>query len=443
MRFYYFYKITNTINGKFYYGVHETDNLNDGYMGSGIAIRKAYKKYGIENFQKEILNFFNNSEEMYAYEEKIVTNELVNNQQCYNMIIGGRNKNTSRQLEILANQAKSTDEYRQKVKDAVYKYWHTGDIEAKKKKQSEGNKKYWTTGDVEAKKKHHSEAQLEGYRKHPERSLKLKEALYNRWNGEDGKENRRRLGESLRKSSKRVDVIQHWKETGKFAGYDNPDFQARWKKLYDDKAIEICELLKHSNLPDAFIVYEMYGKNVHLDKILKYYNHCGLLPEKIDSRQFTDFYKLKNDGKGHKCSNNKKTIYSNEIKYDFMIFYEDFFSQFEKIVEFMNDDAMSDSKIFNNAEYDKLVPNFFQVIEYFEKMGVVSERHTILIRVPKTVSGRSFTVPAQKTKFKVDYKGVVKTLIDKEMNEYGIDDNGKPFCKGRFELEDNGEKRSL
>lgn len=40
-KYHYFYKITNTINNKYYYGVHSTDNLNDGYMGSGTVIRMA------------------------------------------------------------------------------------------------------------------------------------------------------------------------------------------------------------------------------------------------------------------------------------------------------------------------------------------------------------------------------------------------------------------
>lgn len=90
----YFYKITNHINNHFYYGVHCTDNLNDGYMGSGKRLHCAYKKYGIENFSKEILKFFNTIQEAYEYESEIVTEDLVHNPECYNIQCGGQGWNT-------------------------------------------------------------------------------------------------------------------------------------------------------------------------------------------------------------------------------------------------------------------------------------------------------------------------------------------------------------
>lgn len=86
---YYFYKITNNLNNKYYYGVHQTENIYDGYMGSGVYLRRAYNKYGIENFTKSILKYFSNSDDMYKYESEIVTEDLVRDPMCYNVKRGG------------------------------------------------------------------------------------------------------------------------------------------------------------------------------------------------------------------------------------------------------------------------------------------------------------------------------------------------------------------
>lgn len=88
-KYHYFYKITNLINGHFYYGVHNTNNLEDGYMGSGNRLQYAYKKYGIENFNKEILKYFDTSKEAFEYEAEIVTEDLVKDNNCYNQKMGG------------------------------------------------------------------------------------------------------------------------------------------------------------------------------------------------------------------------------------------------------------------------------------------------------------------------------------------------------------------
>lgn len=56
------YKTTNLINGKFYIG-KDSRNKND-YYGSGLLLNKAIKKYGKENFKKEIIETCSNVTEL-------------------------------------------------------------------------------------------------------------------------------------------------------------------------------------------------------------------------------------------------------------------------------------------------------------------------------------------------------------------------------------------
>ena len=64
MRYYFIYETTNNINGKKYIGQHETDNLDDGYIGSGSAFKEAVKKYGKKNFTRVILQYAYSTEEL-------------------------------------------------------------------------------------------------------------------------------------------------------------------------------------------------------------------------------------------------------------------------------------------------------------------------------------------------------------------------------------------
>lgn len=84
--FYTIYKITNKINNKFYIGMHKTNDLNDGYMGSGKMIRRAISKYGIDNFVKEILHIFDNEQDMKNKEKELV----ILSEMSYNLCEGGK-----------------------------------------------------------------------------------------------------------------------------------------------------------------------------------------------------------------------------------------------------------------------------------------------------------------------------------------------------------------
>jgi hypothetical protein len=90
---YLIYKTTNLLNNKYYIGCHQTDNLNDGYLGSGKHLKYAIKKYGKNNFKFEIMYSLSSKEEMFELERNIVNEDLINNPLTYNLKIGGSGGN--------------------------------------------------------------------------------------------------------------------------------------------------------------------------------------------------------------------------------------------------------------------------------------------------------------------------------------------------------------
>ena len=80
------YKITNTLNNRYYIGIHKTDNPNDSYMGSGNLIKKAIDKYGKEFFSKQILHVYNTLKEASEKEQELVD---INDPLIYNIKHGG------------------------------------------------------------------------------------------------------------------------------------------------------------------------------------------------------------------------------------------------------------------------------------------------------------------------------------------------------------------
>lgn len=84
------YRIRNKINDKTYIGQHKYKKLNDNYMGSGVLLAKAKKKYGIKNFEKEILEFdIPNVDLANDWEQMYILFERAKSKAEYNIANGG------------------------------------------------------------------------------------------------------------------------------------------------------------------------------------------------------------------------------------------------------------------------------------------------------------------------------------------------------------------
>ena len=88
----YVYKITNKKNGHYYIGKRscrcEIKN-DENYLGSGSRIKFEVSKLGAHHFEKEILHVCSNSTEASEKEAELVTQELVDDLKCYNLVLGG------------------------------------------------------------------------------------------------------------------------------------------------------------------------------------------------------------------------------------------------------------------------------------------------------------------------------------------------------------------
>jgi hypothetical protein len=89
-KYHYVYKITRpSIDCAFYFGIHSTDDLNDGYLGSGNRIRRSVSKHGVEKHVKEIIQQCSSRQHAIEVEKSLVTSEILNDRNCLNLVEGG------------------------------------------------------------------------------------------------------------------------------------------------------------------------------------------------------------------------------------------------------------------------------------------------------------------------------------------------------------------
>lgn len=102
---YYVYRTTNLINKKYYIGKHVSIKFDPNYLGSGLKIKNAIRKYGKHNFKVELIQAFLTEKEAFDYERQLIESVL-GLPECYNIVDGGKgfNKNSAKLASDKAKQ---------------------------------------------------------------------------------------------------------------------------------------------------------------------------------------------------------------------------------------------------------------------------------------------------------------------------------------------------
>ena len=94
-KYYYTYQIKvinpqSSLFGSYYFGKHETDNLDDGYFGSSKILRNYKSKYGICGLEKTILHYYDSRKALCEAEHLLVEEKRKDkNICCLNLREGG------------------------------------------------------------------------------------------------------------------------------------------------------------------------------------------------------------------------------------------------------------------------------------------------------------------------------------------------------------------
>jgi len=169
--------------------MHSTNDLEDGYLGSGKQLWHSIRKYGKENHKREILEYFSDRESLRKREEEIITEDFIKDKMCMNLCLGlGWTKETSikgheRQRWLRENDSK----------------W----VEHKRKVQSLSMKKQYEDG------------------------IRERKFHYSRIGKKTSKETKEKLSQSLK---------------GKNAGEKNGCFGTKWIYNEDLKILKQCKI---------------------------------------------------------------------------------------------------------------------------------------------------------------------------------------------------------
>ena len=417
----YLYKITNTINGKWYIGVHSAESLDDGYFGSGIAIKRAIKKYGKDSFIKEVLETFSSKEDMFIREAELVTTDTVNDRSSYNMKVGG-----------FGGWPQSKEQSQKVGRSLQALYQAHPELRALK---SEQTKRFWADDKYRERWMSKNKERIEKLKvTNAKEETRKKRSLATAKRMADP-ENRKRISITLLNNK---EYHASMKEMGaRQTGYDNPEFVHKYKEIYEQDMLEISRYLTQTNLPDSFIVEDLFHKKVKTVKLIAYYEHIGILPKPLHKERKPRFLSFINEAHSHLDGASVKTWYSEVPEVKICFLFEDLLQLIPEILRLNEALTVSDAMVARGKGFPaKIITTW----DYLEDLGILT-REIKTISIPTMRAGKSLkadgsqiTIRSKKTFVNIKYENLSCVLVDKEFNRYEFDLNGSLIQKGKFAL---------
>ena len=350
-KYFYFYCVTNITNNKVYYGVHTTDNLNDGYMGSGKLIRRAISKYGNDKFEKEIIMFFNTRDDMFLYEKEFINEEFLQmfKGKTYNLKLGGDGGYQyalTKFKEKLKENPDFLKEKRRNYLDSLSKE----DMDNMRERISIDRKLFWEKlrKDEDSYNKYIETQRINSKQRaidNPDVFKKLTEASKKRW--EDNEFKNKQI--ELRKDREGA-------------------YYSRFKDKYESIKEEFLYLV-NTTLYDSDIVKYFKNKGIPLsfDRVINYFMCSGAIITKEET------YSKDNSNEGKTLK--KKTIINNNKLISIKMFNKRYIDMFNNINTLLNDKDYSDSAIITKTKFK----SFNSLTTYLIHLGIAKECNTIYV----------------------------------------------------------------
>lgn len=215
---YYIYLIVNKVNGKTYVGQRKSSKewYEGKYMGSGKYLKASQKKYGIENFEKFLIQYCYSKEETNKAERFWIAEYRSRGKAEYNIAYGGTGGNLGEEVaRLISEKLKGNQNHKGKR--------HTEDAKKKMSEAAKGRQSYWRGKHLTEEAKRKSSESHKGKHLTEEQKRKISESNRGKRHSEESiqkmSESKKghKVSEETRKKISETNRGKHWYNNGEIS----------------------------------------------------------------------------------------------------------------------------------------------------------------------------------------------------------------------------------